>query len=659
MKSKVLLIAVFFTLSVSAQNKYWINLKDKSASVSKSDLKSIFSEKALYKKLSEPNQIDWYDYPVKSDYLKQIENSGAKIVNQSRWLNAVSVLAADEQISQISKLPFVKSVESVVKFKTPKIVASGKQEQSISKISSLNYGSSANQNNLTKLSSLHKLGISGKGIVVGVIDAGFKVEGNSALDNVTILEYKNFVNNPSNSPSHGTAVLSMMGANKPGNLIGGTFGSEFYLAETEFTPTETTIEEDNWVSAIEWMEAKGADIVNSSLGYLIFDDSPGKPGYSYSDMNGKTAKCTIAADIAASKKGVAVFIASGNEGPNAGTLSAPSDGFHVFSSGAVASTATLAVFSSRGPSFDGRIKPDGLSMGVSNAYATTGGGYSSGNGTSFASPMSTCAGSLILSVYPELLPDQLYNALRSTADKTNSPNNDYGYGLIDAEKALYKIGPAVSNQFSISYSGSTLSFSGMLKWDESISLTQTKLILYKSVNDSSVIDNPTFSGDSVTFSGNFNANVNDTILFKITGKTVSDKSFSWPLNNDFRRVWVYAETKTRASDLRRSGKFGSKYFTDTTEQKPKPVTFEISNLYPNPFNPETRFSVFSAKATGYSVTVYNAMGQLVDSFDGQLYSNDYKIISWNTAGKNAASGLYFIRFTAGEQNKLMKAVLIK
>jgi len=675
MKSKVLLIAVFFTVTVSAQNKYWINLKDKSASVSKSELQTIFSEKALSKKLSEPNQIDWYDYPVKSDYIKQIENSGAKIINQSRWLNSVSVFATPEQILRISEFQFVKSVEGVVRLKNHEPEkGTAISTHPISKNSSattLDYGSSATQINLTKLSALHDLGITGNGISVGLIDEGTKWQDHEAFVSLKLGEQKNFVVVPEGQPAstfnHGTATLSLMGAYKPGSMIGGTFDSKFYLAETEYGPiTDYAFEEDNLVAAIEWMEAKGVDVINISLGYLDFLD---KTSYSFAngDLDGNTALCTKAADIAA-QKGVAMFVAAGNEGNTlgkVGSLNPPSDGFHVFASGAVSSSGTIASFSSRGPTNDGRIKPDAVSMGVSCLVATPAsnkkpvGDYEFGNGTSYASPLSASAGALILSVYPELTSEQVYDALRSTANKTNSPNNDYGYGLIDAEKALYKIGPAISNQFSISYLGSKLTFKGFLKWEEAISPTQTKLILYISSVDSTVFENTLFSGDSVSFSGNFNATVNDTIHFKIIGKTSSDKSFSYPINNDFKRRFVYGNYMTLSEPLRRAGKNGSKYFTDTIEQKPKPVTFEISNPYPNPFNPETKFSVFSTQATSYTVLVYNAMGQVVDSFYGQLSANDYKIISWNSVGKNASSGLYFFQFNSGKQNKVMKAVLLK
>lgn len=671
MNMKLLFILLLFSTTLSAQNKYWITFTDKSSSVSKSELQKVFTDAVLTKK--EQNGLDWYDYPVDKKYISKIKSLGISIHNESRYFNSITVTATENEIEQIRELSFVKEIKPVVRLKRtePTILADDvRQFSKVQKTTVLDYGNSAAQNSLTKLSSLHNLGINGRGISVGLIDEGTKTIDHEAFSALKLIQQKNFVTPPPGKPAntftHGTATLSLMGAYMPGKLIGGTFESSFYLAETEYSPvTDYAFEEDNLVSAIEWMESQGVDVINVSLGYLDFLD---KTSYSYGngDLNGQTALCTKAADIAA-KKGVAVFVAMGNEGNTigvTGSLSPPSDGFNVFSSGAVNSNGFLGSFSSRGPTNDGRIKPDGVSMGVQCYVALPAssklpnGGYEFGNGTSYASPLSASAGALILSVYPELKTPELNSALRLTADKANNPNKDYGWGLIDAEKALYSIGPAVSNQFSITYSGSDLTISGVIKWDETISLTETKMICYRPTGDSVILSNPLLDGNTFSFSGNISANMNDTLYYRIEGKTVSNKPFNYPLRKEFMRRFVYGQPTTFEEQLRRNGNHSRNIFTDTTEHKP--LTFSISPAYPNPFNPETQIKIVSLSQTAFIFEVFNLLGQNIYTSSG-TFDQGENILRWNPgyANSSVSSGIYFLKITVNNQTKILKATLLK
>jgi len=67
--------------------------------------------------------------------------------------------------------------------------------------------------------------------------------------------------------SHGTLTLSVVGGYKEGTLVSPAFGAQFILAKTEYVPTESRVEEDNWAAGIEWEESYGVDVVSSSLGY--------------------------------------------------------------------------------------------------------------------------------------------------------------------------------------------------------------------------------------------------------------------------------------------------------------------------------------------------------------------------------------------------------
>ena len=119
-----------------------------------------------------------------------------------------------------------------------------------------------------------------------------------------------------------------------------------------------------------------------------------------------------------------------------GHIIAPADGFDVIAIGAVDQTGRLASFSSPGPTADGRIKPDVCAMGVNNWVAGNSSDgtdvYRNGSGTSFATPLVAGVVALILEIHRDWTPAQVLEALRKSADHSISPNNNYGWGIIDA-----------------------------------------------------------------------------------------------------------------------------------------------------------------------------------------------------------------------------------
>src|SRR5207247_6214951 len=164
---------------------------------------------------------------------------------------------------------------------------------------------------------------------------------------------------------------------------------------TEDVRRETRGEEDNYVAALEWAASIGVDIASSSLGYLAFDN-----GFSYtpSQLNGDVAVTTVAADSAAAR-GILVVTAAGNEGPGFRTLVTPGDADSVITAGAEDSLGTIASFSSRGPTADGRLKPDLTAPGVA-VCTVAGGPLGRLSGTSFATPILAAAAALVKQLHP-------------------------------------------------------------------------------------------------------------------------------------------------------------------------------------------------------------------------------------------------------------------
>ena len=156
------------------------------------------------------------------------------------------------------------------------------------------------------------------------------------------------------------------------------------------------------------------------------------------ELNGKTIRCSRAASIAA-RKGLFVCIAMGNDGSKDWRyLGAPSDADSICGVGAVTYNRDVASFSSRGPSADGRVKPDVCALGESAWYIAADGvteGY--GNGTSFATPLLAGMAASLWSALPDKNAMQIRDLIIQSAHLYPSydPNNQMGYGIPDAWQA--------------------------------------------------------------------------------------------------------------------------------------------------------------------------------------------------------------------------------
>ncbi|MBI2270731.1 MAG: S8 family serine peptidase, partial [Bacteroidetes bacterium] len=302
----------------------------------------------------------------------------------------------------------------------------------ISTPAGLNYGNSYNQVSMIGADCLHSNGYKGEGMVIAVIDAGFyKVDSLAAFDslrtNNQILGTRDFVDGGTSvyeDHSHGMMVLSTMGGNLPGELIGTAPKAKYWLLRSENAAPENIIEEFDWVVAAEFADSVGADVINSSLGYFTFDDST--QDHTYADMNGKVALSSIGANRAA-RKGMAVVVSAGNSGP--GYIGSPADADSVLTIGAVDAGGTLAGFSSRGPSYDNRIKPNVAAQGKGSVVASTTSGTINANGTSFSSPISAGAVACLWQANPGKTNMQVLKAVEKSSTQYNSPDSLLGYGI--------------------------------------------------------------------------------------------------------------------------------------------------------------------------------------------------------------------------------------
>ncbi len=440
-----ILFAITANFSTSAQDKYFVKFTDKDNSTYSIENPSAFlSERAISRRTKQGISITQEDLPVNSNYVQQVQNTGAIVDYSLKWFNGVVVtITNSNQLTSIQSLSFVSSTNKIYqsgvkgsKLTYEKCKAISPEKKVLSTLE-LNYGNSSTQIKMMNGHILHNAGFLGEGIQIAVIDAGFwDVDSHQAFDSLRtrsrILGTKDFINPNSNiyqEDSHGMMVLSTMGGYIAGQLIGTAPRAKYWLIRTENASVEQIYEEYAWAAGAEFADSVGADIINTSLGYSTFDvESQNHP---YSDLDGSKTPITKAANIAASK-GMVVVVSAGNEGNDDWYyISAPADSPHVLTVGAVDKYKNKAAFSSFGPTADGRIKPDACAMGQAAVVASTVGLTGTNNGTSFSSPIMAGMIACLWQAKPTLTSTEIINLVKTNSSNASSPNNSIGYGIPD------------------------------------------------------------------------------------------------------------------------------------------------------------------------------------------------------------------------------------
>ncbi|MCK5028557.1 MAG: S8 family serine peptidase [Bacteroidales bacterium] len=450
MKYLITLISslLFFLNSYSqvAENCYRLFLTDKNnTEFSIYNPGEFLSQESINRRINQGINITENDLPVSNEYIDSLKSLGLKVLTKSKWFNSVIVYSTNlSLIDTITQLGFIKSKQQNYSSITSSSLKNSLQRKNLTQISETyypDYGSSGIQISMLNGHVLHRSGYSGSGMTIAVIDAGFyNVDILPAFDslwiNNQILGVKDFVDNDNqvfDAPSHGMKVLSIMGGNLPGELIGSAPKANYWLLRSEDNSSEQTIEEDYWVAAAEFADSVGVDIINSSLGYTEFDISD--QNYTYSDLNGNTTIITKAADIAASK-GILVISSAGNLGDDPWKyISAPADGDSVLTVGAVDFYANYAYFSGIGPTSDGRIKPNIAAIGLHTVLMGIDGNVTTGNGTSFSAPLISGLAACLWESSPELTNMEIFKKIEKSAHHYSNPDYNMGYGIPDFGKA--------------------------------------------------------------------------------------------------------------------------------------------------------------------------------------------------------------------------------
>ena len=188
------------------------------------------------------------------------------------------------------------------------------------------------------------------------------------------------------------------------------------------------------MAGIEWAVDQGVHVINLSLG----SDGP---------CDGTDALSTLCDEVV-QRFGIVVCVAAGNAGPGTSTVGSPGCARWVVTVGAVTDVDKVTNFSSRGPTADGRVKPDlvfpGAGIVASQAEGTALGpvitpGYVELSGTSMATPHATGGVALLLQATPDLTPNQVKWALLTTALELGESPNAQGSGRGDVLAAYRKV----------------------------------------------------------------------------------------------------------------------------------------------------------------------------------------------------------------------------
>jgi subtilisin family serine protease len=453
---KLTFLLVFLAVTIFAQAQvatdiYWVQFTDKNNSpYSIDNPEAYLSPRALQRRANLGIGIDEYDIPVNPQYLQAVADCGAELLNPSKWLNGVSVYVTNPSVIEaINALGFVEVVRNCPNDPKAQEMKERWMANEMKPVEPMRrtrgyYGAAETQVTQLKVDLLHEQGFDGTGVVIAVLDGGFiGTDDHSCFDNMReegrLLGTRDFVYGSTSvytQSTHGTSCLSTMAAYDPNRMVGTAPKASYYLIHTEDGETENIIEEYNWVSGAEYADSLGVDVCSTSLGYVGFDMT--QWNHPFEHFDGHTAPMTIGAEIAASR-GMICMNAAGNDGDGVCTLGIPADAEHILTVGAVDGNGSRAYFSSVGPTYDGRIKPDVMAMGEGTCVATGNNGwwpYYNGDGTSFATPVLAGAVACLRQARPYASVQEICDVIRQCGDHVNNPDNYYGYGIPDFSQAL-------------------------------------------------------------------------------------------------------------------------------------------------------------------------------------------------------------------------------
>ncbi len=267
-------------------------------------------------------------------------------------------------------------------------------------------------------------GLTGENVSVGVMDTGVEAS-HPYLDVRKSLDFTG--EGVGDFDGHGTHVAGTIASQHP--FYGGVAqGSDIY--DVKVLNGSGSGKSSDILEGLDWSKENDIDILSMSIGSVV------------SRCNGRDIISRASNRLADS--GTAVIVAAGNEGPGNSTVTSPGCAERVLTVGAADHEDNVASFSGRGPTADGRVKPDIVAPGTSIISTFTGETFRALSGTSMATPYVSGQAALMMEEDPSLEHDDIKATITGTAIDLGEPENLQGHGKanisasIDANHSMYK-----------------------------------------------------------------------------------------------------------------------------------------------------------------------------------------------------------------------------
>ncbi len=367
--------------------------------------------------LSESSDNDKIEFLVYGRNLSQIQLCLEAQNCKTTLLNIINAVAGETTKKEFINLKFCKSVS--------KIEASAKVNCLINKTIET-----------TNINALHKLGLTGKGITIALIDTGISPHFDLVFPHRSVKVFKNFINDRKeihDDNGHGTFVagtIKSSGLLSNGKFRGIAPNSELVILKALNSEGEASAVKI--LEAMQWIKLN-AKKYNIKILCLSIGAEPEL----------KNDPLAYAAEVL-TKEGVCVVAAAGNSGPLQGTIKTPGISSAIITVGAVNdrdedNKIKIAEFSSRGP-YINTPKPDVVAPGVNiiGLNSTLKAPYIILSGTSMAAPVVAGFCALLLEHNKTLTPFQLKYIVKNSASQISHNVNEEGSGIIDASKLFIK-----------------------------------------------------------------------------------------------------------------------------------------------------------------------------------------------------------------------------
>jgi len=274
-------------------------------------------------------------------------------------------------------------------------------------------------------------GYLGDGVRIAIVDTGIDQEHPDLAGR--IVATRDFtgegVRDANGHGTHCASIAAGSGAASDGKYRGVAPAASLYIAKVLDTSGNGMM--SGVMAGVEWAVDQGAQVISLSLG----SNGPCDGTDALSEM------CDAAVEA-----GAVLVTAAGNEGPAPYTIGSPGCARQVITVGAASNVDRMASFSSRGPTRDGRLKPDVVLPGVEIVAARAAGTrmgtvvddyYTAASGTSMATPHAAGVCALLLQAEPGLAPAEVKDRLLRTAVSIGADVYAQGMGRVDALRALH------------------------------------------------------------------------------------------------------------------------------------------------------------------------------------------------------------------------------